>query len=462
MQYADNQVSDIKIAYVGGGSREWAWRLMMDLALEGSLSGEVRLYDINFQLVSENMKIGNLISKMDDAGGKWKYSVVQTLNEALSGADFVVLSILPGTLDQMESDVHWPEKYGYYQSVGDTVGPGGILRAMRAIPIYIEFAEAIKKICPDAWIINYTNPMTICTRILYKIFPEIKAFGCCHEVFHVQKLLAEMVKEKIGEENVTRRDISVNVLGLNHCTWIDQASYKGWNLFPLFEEFIDKYRETGYNKHLKHKWPDDPFGYNSLVVFDLYKKYGIIAAAGDRHLIEFFPENYLADPDTIESWNVSITRVEYRKQLSINHREYRQNIINDKEHLNLKLSGEEGVRQIKALVGMGDLVTNLNFPNRGQMDNIPQHSVVETNAFLRKDCICPVISGSLPKKINDRLLIYVNQQESLIKAAVSKDINMAFEVFKEDPLINTRDTDKKKLFTEMVENTKEYLTYWGV
>jgi alpha-galactosidase len=462
MKFTDNRVTDIKIAYIGGGSREWAWKLMMDLSLEESLSGEVRLYDIDYRLASENMKVGNKISEMEDAKSKWEYRVVKTLDEALSEADFVVLSILPGTYDQMSSDVHWPEKYGIYQSVGDTVGPGGFFRAMRTIPIYIEYANAIKNICPDAWIINYTNPMTICTRILYRIFPEAKAFGCCHEVFHVQKLLAEMVKEMIGDRDATRQDISINVLGLNHCTWIDRASYKGLNLFPYFEEFTEKYMEIGYNKHLEKKWPENPFGFNSLVVFDLFRRYGVIAAAGDRHLIEFFPEIYMTDPETINSWNVSITKVAYRVWMSESHKAYRQNIINGKEHLEIKPSGEEGVRQIKALVGMGDFVTNINLPNQGQMDSITPGAVVETNALLKRDCIQPIISGSLPDQINDRLMIYVNQQESLIDAAISKDINMAFEAFKKDPMISTKNIDTKKFFNEMTGNTKEYLAYWQV
>lgn len=79
----------------------------------------------------------------------------------------------------MESDVHYPEKYGIYQSVGDTVGPGGIVRALHTIPLYVKFAEAIKAYAPNAWVINYTNPMTLCTRTLYEVFPEIKAIGCC-------------------------------------------------------------------------------------------------------------------------------------------------------------------------------------------------------------------------------------------------------------------------------------------
>ena len=134
----------------------------------------------------------------------------------------MVISILPGTFNEMYSDVHTPEKYGVYQSVGDTTGPGGIIRALRTIPMYVEFAENIKQYCPAAWVINYTNPMTICTRTLYKVFPSIKAFGCCHEVFDTQLDVADMLKVFKGIEGATTHDIKVNVLGINHFTWIDK------------------------------------------------------------------------------------------------------------------------------------------------------------------------------------------------------------------------------------------------
>jgi len=243
------QQKQINIAYIGGGSRGWAWRLMTDLALEKDLSGTVRLYDIDFEAAKTNEVIGNKLSSKPEIVGKWKYVAVESLDEALYGADFIIISILPGTFEEMYSDVHAPEKYGIYQSVGDTTGPGGLIRGLRTVPMYVEFAEAIKRNCPDAWVINYTNPMAICLKALYEVFPKIKAFGCCHEVFGTQKLLTEVVKEFLGEEReISRREIKVNVLGINHFTWFDKASYKTHDLFPLYKEFVHKYYEEGFEK----------------------------------------------------------------------------------------------------------------------------------------------------------------------------------------------------------------------
>ena len=114
------------------------------------MSGEVRLYDIDHEAAKANEIIGNLFNNAEGAISHWTYQAKETLGEALDGADFVVISILPGTFDEMESDVHTPEKYGIYQSVGDTSGPGGIIRALRLIPMIEVIANGIKEHCPDA------------------------------------------------------------------------------------------------------------------------------------------------------------------------------------------------------------------------------------------------------------------------------------------------------------------------
>ena len=131
----------IKIAYIGGGSRGWAWTFMTDLALEPRLCGTISLYDINEEAAQKNAVIGNKVSAREEAVGKWHYEVGSSLEESLCGADFIVLSILPGTFEEMAVDVHMPERLSLYQSVGDTAGPGGIIRALRTIPMYEQIAE---------------------------------------------------------------------------------------------------------------------------------------------------------------------------------------------------------------------------------------------------------------------------------------------------------------------------------
>ena len=133
-----NKKSKIKLAYIGGGSRGWAWSFMSDLAAQDDLYGDIYLYDIDHNAALYNEKIGNNIEESKD---KWTYHASQDIGEALGDADFVIISILPGTFNEMESDVHLPEEYGIYQSVGDTTGPGGIIRALRTVPMYETIAK---------------------------------------------------------------------------------------------------------------------------------------------------------------------------------------------------------------------------------------------------------------------------------------------------------------------------------
>jgi len=170
---------EIKIAYIGGGSLGWAPKILADLALCSQLTGEIALYDIDEPAAHRNADRGNALFAHPDAQTTFRMTVSKTSEEALRGADFVFLSIQPGPIQMFANDLDIPAKYGIVQTVGDTTGPGGISRALRTIPTYEAYAQQIAHYCPDAWVINYTNPMTLCTATLYAAFPDIKAFGCC-------------------------------------------------------------------------------------------------------------------------------------------------------------------------------------------------------------------------------------------------------------------------------------------
>lgn len=456
MKYLDNFADDVQIAYIGGGSRGWAWTFMTDLALEKSMSGTIRLYDIDHSAAEANMIIGNRIKERDDAVGKWSYVVKDTLEDALNGADFVVISILPKTFDEMAVDVHMPERLGIYQSVGDSTGPGGIIRALRTLPYFIEFANAIKECCPNAWVINYTNPMSLCVKALYDAYPEIKAFGCCHEVFGTQKILAQIASMKLGIKDIPRTDIKVNVFGINHFTWFDYASYKGVDLFPIYEEYINEHFEEGLDER-DVNWANACFACKHRVKMDLFKKYGLIAAAGDRHLAEFMPgTEYLKDPETVKSWDFDLTTVDWRKEDLQDRLAKSRRLLKGEEEIKLVPTGEEGILLIKALCGLGQMISNVNIPNSSlQISNLPSDAIVETNAVFGRDSIKPVMAGSLPKNIYDLVIPHVENYERVLKASKTKDLELVTEAFMNDPLIGGRGgyEQLKNLAEDMMEAT---------
>lgn len=457
MKYENNKIKDINIAYIGGGSRGWAWTFMTDLAREEQLSGTIRLYDIDKEAAKANEIIGNSISQMDEAVGKWNYETADSLEEALTGADFIVISILPKTFDEMEVDVHMPERLGIYQSVGDTAGPGGLVRAARTIPMFREIAEAIRDFSPKAWVINYTNPMSLCVKTLYETFPEIKAFGCCHEVFGTQKVLAGIAEQELGLEKIDRRDIHVNVLGINHFTWFDSASYKGIDLFPVYKNYIEKHFEEGYGEPDKN-WANSTFNCAHRVKMDLFNRFGLIAAAGDRHLAEFMPgDDYLKDPETVTSWKFGLTTVQWRKEDLAKRLERSARLVSGEEKIELKPTGEEGILLIKALCGLDRVISNVNIPNRsGQISNLPKTAVVETNAVFERDCIRPVMAGELPEQIYDLVIPHVENHERIyngVKDGINKELLL--EAFENDPLVKGRASkeDIRQLMEDMLAAT---------
>ena len=452
MIYENDSVKELKLAYIGGGSRGWAWTLMNDLAKTEDMSGTVYLYDIDTEAARNNEMIGKKFP-----GNNWEYKAVETAAEAMTDADFVIISILPGTFDEMESDVHAPEKYDIYQSVGDTAGPGGFFRSLRTVPMMREIAANVRRYCPNAWVINYTNPMAVCIGALYREFPEIRAYGCCHEVFGTQTLLANALEEMEGIKGVSRREIAVNVVGVNHFTWFTSAYYRNHDLFDVYSRFIEKYYEIGYNRKGLGNWMNDFFQSDARVRMDLFRRFGYVAAAGDRHLAEFMDfEDYLAD---CSKWSFALTPVSWRKNNLKERLARSERLLSGEEQWKLTRTGEEGTLQMRALLGLDTLVTNINMPNKGQISNLPYGAIVESNAVFRNGTLTPVMAGAVPDSIYALISRAARENEATLDAAFSLDLGYAYEKFAELNLLKSLKTEEKKaLFETMCKNTEKYLS----
>ncbi len=453
------KMENFKIAYLGGGSKQWARTFMTDLALSEGLSGEIGLYDIDIEAAKRNQKIGNRINDNPKALSKFLYKVYEKLEDVLKDATFVVISILPGTFEEMRSDVHAPEAYGIYQSVGDTAGPGGVLRAMRTVPIYEEFARKIKDICPNAWVINFTNPMSICVKTLYDVFPQIKAFGCCHEVFHAQEFLCLVLNKEKGI-SAHRHDIYTDACGVNHFTWITEAKYKNIDILSLLPSFMDKYYKDGYYEYIsRFQFKKDCFAYGNKVKMDLYQRYGALAAAGDRHLAEFVPSNwYLKSPGWVKKWKFNLTTVDFRINQMKERIEDSILLAEGKKEIELVPSNEEATDLMKAILGHQNIISNVNLPNTGQCPQMPLGSIVETNCIFAHDQVKPIVSNPLPLAVANMVYRAANNIDALYEGIKLRDFKKIFACFMNQSLCsNLSVEDGSKLFKEMVKNTETYL-----
>jgi alpha-galactosidase len=451
----------MKIAYIGGGSKQWARVFMSDLAVAENLGGEFALYDIDLPAAERNAKIGERINQDPRTKSIFHYKVYTNLEDVLSGATFVVLSILPGTFKEMRSDVHTPEKVGIFQSVGDTAGPGGVLRAMRTVPIYEGFAKAIQKICPDAWVINFTNPMSICIKTLFDVFPKIKAFGCCHEVFNAQNFLTGVLKEIKGIQ-VHRSQIYTDACGVNHFTWITEATYGDLDLLSLLPEYEEKFYGGLYLKRKGSSHPSgttNPFACGNKVKLDLYNKYGVLAAAGDRHLAEFMPSTwYLKDEKTVHDWEFNLTTVDWREADQAKKIAESIEMAEGRKEFPIVKSSEEAVDLMKALLGFGTIVSNVNMPNKGQMPQMPLGSIVETNCVFSNSQVKPVVSNRLPSAVSNLVYRACVNIDTCYEGIKERNLEKIYTSFANQALCNTLTMEQsKELFKEMCYNTKDYL-----
>lgn len=435
---------EIKIAYIGGGSQQWALNLMSDLALQNQVTGELSLYDIDYDAALKNQSVSQSIFNKNRAINRFKVSVEKELSASLTGADFVIISVEPGDITQRFCDLVIPEQYGILQTVGDTVGPGGIARAIRSIPLMISFARAIEQHCPDAWVINYTNPMAWCTAALYRTFPGIKAVGCCHEVFHTQDMIADWVANTYQVERPLRHDIQLEIAGVNHFTFATHAYWQGKDLLAQLQQQrlpIDIARKNAQRRRDNEDW----FSSDFQIALEFLRRYGVLGAAGDRHLAEFVPW-FLTSEQELESWGVVRTPYAWRVKRTQTQDEARQKFLDGE----LVHSGEEGVDLLIALAGGQSIRTNVNLLNRGQNPYVPLGTLIECYGWVSHNRVDLMQCGVLPPAIQtvvDRNLV---QQSLILDAVIQRNKKGLYAGLAMDPLVNLPGGELENMLDDML------------
>lgn len=446
--------TEIKIACIGGGSRYWARVLINELALAPRLTGRLDLYDVNLDATRRNVQVAGAIFARPEARTRFKVRAVSRLDDALKGADFVMISIEPGEMEMRYADVVIPSRYGILQPCGDTAGPAGTMRALRTLPLYEGFVRSIEKHCPKAWVFNYSNPMTICTGALHALFPQIKAFGCCHEVFTSQHRLASLVADWFGVPKPPRQEIVIDLTGLNHFTWVTEAHWQGHDLLSRLRReiavpgfFRSRVRDALRRKRLE-RW----FEPSGMVGYDFLRRFNALGFAGDRHLVEFVPW-YVRSEAELHRWGTIITPYSWRLK--------RANLVDhDPKYYArqpLRPTGEDVARIIESLVGHGPLITNVNLPNRGQAPDLPLGHVVETNARFDQNLLTPMVAKALPPAACALVRRAADVQALVLRAALTRDIDLAFQAILTDPLVSLTTDQAWSMFIAMLNHTREML-----
>ena len=411
---------------IGAGSTVFTPGLLRDLARSPLADGfDVRLVDLNADAAETMGQLGSRIAKR--AGSRMRVSAHTDRREALPGATFVVTTIAVGSAAGWRADLDIPAKHGVHQTVGDSVGPGGVLRALRHVPELVAIARDIEELAPEAWLVNYSNPLTANVRAVRRT-TGVRAFGLCHGTMHTKAALA-------AELGVAGAELQAVFAGLNHLCWLLDIRVGTEDLYPRLRELAGKRAIGG-----RDAASDPREGLHQPVSADLLSTFGRYPAPGDRHVSEFFAD-YLGVPaDGSLAWGLQggqdMTR-RYIDEKSDLWDRLRAQAYGDAE---LEIGGNQEAERLvaiaEALLTGRDLVElAVNVPNRGTIPNLPAEAVVEVPALVNGSGVTPLAVGELPAGIAAVLSARAKQQEITVEAALARDPALALEALALDPLV---------------------------
>lgn len=388
-------------------------------------------------------------------GTDWKVSV-EELEKALQDATVVCISISTGGLKAMDLDYHIPEKYGVYHTVGDSVGPGGIARTLRNVPVFLNIARKMEKLCPDAWLVHVTNPLSQLTRAVC-METSIKCVGLCHNYSGTISMLADYFGVDTGEVHA----LSV---GVNHFTWMKNITVKGR---PADKELsLERYVEYFNNKHgiLRTNTTDDVIqqelvGKNMDYYFNfvLFEQFGYFPVGSSNHVAENLPY-YCNNKEIMEKYHIRRKGVLPRRQLLVDKKVTEvHDILSGKRPLpEIKPSNEALAVIVESLYTGKPSNCIVAMPNQGQITNLPDNVIVETWAYANGSGIFPVMSGEMPEYITGYMQTVIDEQEATVKAAITGDRDLVVRAMHISPQLQNKEA-AEQLTDELLNAHREYL-----
>ena len=450
-----------RIVVIGGGSYQWVPKLLVDVANTPSLvDAEIVLQDIDPKPLPRMVEWVEHVATQRSIPLSVRATTDQ--RDALEGADYVVVTISTGGFASMRHDLEIPRRYGIEQSVGDSVGPGGITRALRNIPIFLGIARSMAEICPDAWMFNITNPMTtICRAVTRET--QIKTVGLCHEVTVMQFFLSLLLDADF-------RDMRLEITGVNHLPVITGFTVGDRDGFALLRALIDDPERA--TEPLAMDIPDgieltktspgdrwtrgDLLGANRLK-FELFARFGALPAAGDRHLAEFFPGFLTAESDWGKRWGVELTTIDARERWQGRHIAELDDMFAAPE-ISRMPSGELVAAAIDSLITGHARELPLNLPNAGQCRDLPAEVVVESMCVVDDGGMRGRDEASAPIVLAEQLRRVSVAQELTVAAGVSGNRDDVLAAMMADPLAGRIDFDALNAMTsELLDATAEWL-----
>lgn len=400
-----------KITFLGAGSTVFAKNVLGDcMTVEALQDFEFALYDIDEQRLHDSEMMLNNLKK--NLHSNVTVKAYHNRKDALSGAKYIINAIQVGGYNPATiTDFEIPKKYNLRQTIADTLGIGGIFRNLRTIPVMQAFADDIKEVCPDAWFLNYTNPMAVLTNIMLK--EGIKTVGLCHSV-------QVCTNDLLDSLDLPKDNIQSKIAGINHMAWLLEINQNGTDLYP---EIKKRAKAKQKSKH------DD------MVRFEILDKFGFYVTESSEHNAEYHPyfiKNLY--PELIDDYNIPLD--EYPRRCINQIEEWsqmRDDIVND-QNLTHRRSNEYGSYIIEAMETNKPFKIGGNVLNTGGLiSNLPENAVVEVPCLVDASGIAPTYIGALPEQLAALNRTNINTQLLTIEAALTNDKSKVYQAAMLDP-----------------------------
>jgi alpha-galactosidase len=413
-----------KITFMGAGSTVFAKNVLGDCMLSDALhDAHLALYDIDgSRLRDSKMMLDNLNENIN--GGRATITAhhgVRSRKAALKGADYVVNAIQvggyePGTVIDFEI----PKKYGLRQTIADTLGIGGIFRSLRTIPVMLDFACDMEAVCPDAWMLNYTNPMAMITGAML-LGTSVKIVGLCHSV----QGCARWLLRQLGMLDDVKK-LQWKIAGINHQSWLLEISDGGKDLYPEIKRRAAKKnkaaRKKGAEKHV------------DMVRLELMRHFGYYVTESSEHSAEYMPYWIKSQyPELIEEFNIPLDEYPRRCIAQIEGWERRRGELVNDAKLTHKRTGEYGSWIIEAMETNDPISIGGNVLNTGLITNLPRKACVEVPCLVDRSGVQGVYVGDLPEQCAAMNRTNINVQLLTIEAALTLRKDAIYQAAMMDP-----------------------------
>ena len=436
-----------KITFMGAGSTVFAKNVIGDSMLSPALRDfEFALYDIDAERLEESYIMVSALNKNINEGRATitKYLGAPNRKDALRGADFVVDAIQVGGYDPCTIiDFEIPKKFGLRQTIADTLGIGGIFRALRTIPVLQDFADDMAQVCPNALFLNYTNPMAMLTGYMQR-YTDIKTVGLCHSV----QVCSDCLLKELGMAGKVKRPIKEKIAGINHMAWLlEIEDADGNDLYPEIRRRACEILEN------------PPEGFKDLVRFEYIRRFGYYCTESSEHNAEynnlFIKSKY---PELIERYRIPLDEYPRRCINQINGwKNAKANYLNgDITH---KRTHEYASYIMESIVTNTPYQIGGNVLNTGLITNLPSDACVEVPCLVNKLGIQPTVVGKLPVQLAAMNMTNINPQLLTIEAAATKKKEYIYQAAMLDPHTSSELSidDIVKMCDELLEAEKDWL-----